>query len=47
VSLPAKHYVVNGERRTFTLLRPTGETQTPDALRAALVAAFVDQHRPA
>jgi sporulation protein YlmC with PRC-barrel domain len=47
VSLPAKHYVVNGERRTFTLLRPTSETQTPDALRTALVAAFVDQHRPA
>ncbi len=45
VSLPAKQYVVNGERRNFTLLRPTGETQTPDALRAALLAAFADQHR--
>ena len=47
VSLPATQYVVNGERRTFTLLRPTGETQTPDALRAALLAAFADQHRSA
>lgn len=45
VSPPAKQYVVNGERRNFTLLRPTGETQTPDALRAALLAAFADQHR--
>ena len=47
VSLPATQYVVNGERRTFTLLRPTSETQTPDALRAALLAAFADQHRSA
>ncbi len=46
VSLPARQYVVNGERRTFTLLRPTGDAQTQDALRAALLAAFADQSPP-
>ena len=33
VSLPSRNYVVNGERRSFTLLRPTGDTPSQSALR--------------
>ncbi len=43
VSLPSRQYVVNGERRSFTLLRPTGDTQAQDVLRSTLLAAFTDQ----
>ena len=43
VSLPSRHYVVNGERRSFTLLRARGDAPTQDALRNTVLAAFVDQ----
>ena len=42
VSLPARQYVVNGERRSFTLLRATGDTQAQDTLRETLLAVFAD-----
>ena len=42
VSLPSRQYVVNGERRHFTLLRPTGDTQAQDTLRDTVLAAFAD-----
>jgi hypothetical protein len=37
--------VVNGERRSFTLLRPTGDTPAADTLRDTLLAVF-SNHGP-
>ena len=45
MSLPSRHYVVNGERRSFNLLRPSGEIPAQDGLRDTLLAAFAD-HGP-
>ncbi len=42
VSLPSRQYMFNGERRHFTPLRPTGNTQTQDTLRDTVVAMFAD-----
>ncbi len=42
VSLPSRHYVVNGERRSFTLLRPSGDAPAQDTLRDTLLAVFAD-----
>ena len=47
VSLPSRQYVVNGERRSFTLLRPSGQAPAQDTLRDTLLAAFTDQSRSA
>ena len=43
VSLPSRHYEVNGERRSFTLLRPSGDAPAQDTLRNTVLAAFADQ----
>ena len=43
VSLPARHYSVNGERRTFVLLRPTGDTATTDLIRDQVLRAYAEQ----
>jgi hypothetical protein len=40
VTLPARQYAVNGERRTFTLLRPIEDTAAQDKLRDAILAAY-------
>jgi hypothetical protein len=40
VTFPARSYSVNGERRTFALLRPTGENQAQAALAAQIIAAY-------
>jgi hypothetical protein len=40
VTFPARQYSVNGERRTFSLLRPVGELQTQDAIRQFLLDEF-------
>jgi hypothetical protein len=42
VRLPSRHYVVNSERRSFTLLRPSGEAPTQDTFRDTLLAVFAD-----
>ena len=42
VSLPSRHYVVNGEHRSFTLLRPSGEAPAQNTLRDTLLAVFAD-----
>jgi hypothetical protein len=42
VSLPSRQYVVNGERRTFNLLRPTDDPEVQDTLRDTLLAVFAD-----
>ena len=41
VTFPARQYAVNGERRTFALLRPAnGEPSAQEAIRAAILEAY-------
>ena len=42
VTFPARQYAVNGERRTFALLRPMGDTKAQDTLRELILNAFQD-----
>jgi hypothetical protein len=40
VTFPARQYSVNGERRSFSLLRPISETSPQDRLRDLILEAF-------
>ena len=41
VTFPARQYSVNGERRSFTLLRPTdGELSAQEAIRQCILDAY-------
>src|SRR5436309_9943000 len=40
VTFPARSYSVNGERRTFALLRPIVDATAQDGIRAAILDAF-------
>ena len=41
VTFPSRQYSVNGDRRTFALLRPaTGDATTQDQLRKAILDAY-------
>ncbi len=40
VTFPARSYSVNGERRTFSLLRPIVEVSAQEKLRDVVLAAF-------
>jgi hypothetical protein len=41
VTFPARQYSVNGERRSFALLRPaTGDTSAQEAIRDAVLEAY-------
>ena len=41
VTFPARQYSVNGERRTFALLRPAnGDVGTQEAIREAILDAY-------
>jgi hypothetical protein len=40
VTFPARQYSVNGERRSFALLRPVGDTGGQDRLRDEILAAY-------
>ena len=42
VTFPARNYAVNGERRTYALLRPAGDTQAQDRLRDLILQAYAD-----
>ena len=43
VTFPARQYSVNGERRSFTLLRPaTGDATAHDRLRELILQAYAD-----
>src|SRR5450755_3091770 len=40
VTFPARQYTVNGERRSFSLLRPILDSAGQDKLRNVILAAF-------
>jgi hypothetical protein len=40
VTFPARQYSVNGERRSFSLLRPISDSSSQDKLRDAILAAY-------
>ena len=42
VTFPARQYAVNGERRSFALLRPIVDTTAQNALRDAILEAFAE-----
>ncbi|MBS1817575.1 MAG: hypothetical protein JSU08_06580 [Acidobacteria bacterium] len=41
MTFPARQYSVNGERRSFALLRPTnGDASVQDAIRQSILDAY-------
>jgi hypothetical protein len=42
VTFPARSYSVNGERRSYALLRPIGDVTSQDHLRELILEAFVE-----
>ncbi len=45
VIFPARTYSVNGERRSFSLLRPVTDQNAQDKVRDLILSAY-DQHEP-
>lgn len=42
VTFPARQYAVNGERRSFALLRPVGETSAQEKVRDLILQAYAE-----
>ena len=42
VTFPARQYVVNGDRRSFALLRPVAETSAQERVRELILQAFAE-----
>ena len=42
VTFPARQYSVNGERRSFALLRPMSDTSSQDHVRDAILHAYAE-----
>ena len=42
VTFPARQYAVNGERRSFALLRPVVDATAQNAIRTAILDAYVE-----
>jgi hypothetical protein len=42
VTFPARQYSINGERRSFALLRPITDAAAQDAVRDLVLAAYAD-----
>lgn len=42
VTFPARQYAVNGERRSFALLRPIGDTGAQDRIRNLVLEAYAE-----
>lgn len=42
VTFPARQYSVNGERRSFALLRPTSDTNAQDRIRETVLQAYAE-----
>jgi hypothetical protein len=47
VTFPARQYSVNGERRSFSLLRPIGDTTSQDKLRELILDAYSEYEEKA
>ena len=47
VTFPARQYSVNGERRSFALLRPVADTAAQDRIRDLVLEAYADYERAA
>ncbi len=47
VTFPARQYSVNGERRSFALLRPIADVTAQDRIRAAILEAYAEQEEHA
>lgn len=45
VTFPARQYSVNGERRSFALLRPVSETAAQERIRNLILDAYTDYER--
>ena len=45
VTFPARQYSVNGERRSFALLRPIAESGSQDRVRDLILAAFAQHEK--
>jgi hypothetical protein len=45
VTFPARQYSVNGERRSFALLRPIADAQAQDRLRDFILEAYAEHER--
>ena len=42
VTFPARQYSVNGERRSFALLRPIADTTAQDRIREVILEAYAE-----
>ena len=42
VTFPARQYSVNGERRSFALLRPTTDASAPETVRDLILQAYAE-----
>jgi hypothetical protein len=42
VTFPARSYAINGERRSFALLRPIVDTSAHDGVRGLILAAYAE-----
>lgn len=42
VTFPARQYTVNGERRSFSLLRPIEDATAKDRIREAILEAYAE-----
>ena len=47
VTFPARQYSVNGERRSFALLRPIGDATAQDRIREAVLEAYAEHEEKA
>ena len=47
VTFPARQYTVNGERRSFSLLRPTTDATAQDRIREAILEAYAEHEAQA
>jgi hypothetical protein len=47
VTFPARQYSVNGERRSFALLRPIADTSAQDRIRDLVLEAYAEYEQTA
>jgi hypothetical protein len=47
VTLPSRHYTVNGDRRSFALLRPVANAAAQERVRELVLQAYADYEETA